>query len=47
MATSDDEDTHYAASSTNITSLSDVIKRNPSDPQAYNMRGTVLGRGAL
>ncbi len=30
--------------STNIASLTEVIERNPSDPQAYNMRGTVLGR---
>ena len=46
MATSDDEDTHYAAASTNIASLSDVIKHNPSDPQAYNMR-RARARGAL
>lgn len=39
-----DEETAMAASPANIASLTDVISRNPSDPQAYNVRGTVLGR---
>ncbi|MCC7348678.1 MAG: tetratricopeptide repeat protein [Variibacter sp.] len=38
-----DENT-MAASPANIASLTDVIQRNPNDPQAYNVRGTVLGR---
>ena len=29
----------------NIASLTAVIARNPSDPEAYNVRGTALGRG--
>src|ERR1700742_1703577 len=31
-------------SSTNIASLSETIKSHPSDPQAYNMRGSVLAQ---
>src|SRR5215472_11628749 len=31
-------------SSSNIASLSETIKNNPNDPQAYNMRGTVLAQ---
>src|SRR5262249_16672852 len=41
---SEEEDTAYSAGPANIASLSEVVQRNPSDPQAYNMRGTVLGR---
>src|SRR5262249_48272801 len=37
-------DSNMAATSTNIASLSEVVKRNPNDPQAYNVRGAVLGR---
>jgi tetratricopeptide (TPR) repeat protein len=33
-----------ATSPTNIASLTDVVQRNPNDPQAYNMRGTVYGQ---
>ena len=33
-----------AASPANMASLTEVITRNPDDAQAYNMRGTVLGR---
>src|SRR5260370_12011972 len=33
-----------AASPANIASLTEVVQRNPNDAQAYNMRGTVLGR---
>ncbi|HXW24985.1 MAG TPA: tetratricopeptide repeat protein, partial [Xanthobacteraceae bacterium] len=40
----EEQDTAYAAAPTNIASLSEVVQRNPADPQAYNMRGTVLGR---
>ena len=40
-----DEDTALAASPANIQSLTEVIGRNPNDAQAYNVRGTVLGRG--
>src|SRR5260370_25730046 len=32
------------ASPANIASLTDVVTRNPNDAQAYNMRGSVLGR---
>ena len=32
------------ATPANIASLSEVIQRNPNDAQAYNMRGSVLGR---
>src|SRR5581483_10551927 len=38
------EDALYATSPANIASLSDVVNKNPRDPQAYNMRGTVLGQ---
>src|SRR5579872_3949603 len=37
------EDAIYAGSPANIESLTDVVRRNPNDPQAYNMRGSVLG----
>ena len=33
-----------AASPANIASLTEVVQRNPNDAQAYNMRGSVLGR---
>src|SRR5215470_11222519 len=39
------QDAVYAASPTNIASLTDVVQHNPNDPQAYNMRGSVLGEG--
>lgn len=32
-------------SSENISSLSSVVDRNPRDPEAYNVRGSALGRG--
>ena len=38
------EDAAYATSPANIASLTDVVARNPQDPQAYNMRGSVLGQ---
>jgi tetratricopeptide (TPR) repeat protein len=37
-------DPNIAATSTNIASLTEVVQRNPNDPQAYNVRGAVLGR---
>ena len=37
-------DAAQAASPANIASLTEVIQRNPNDAQAYNMRGSVLGR---
>ena len=43
-AVSEDEDSAQAASPANIASLSEVIQRNPNDAQAYNVRGSVLGR---
>jgi Tfp pilus assembly protein PilF len=42
----DNEEPVSATSSANIASLSDVVQRNPSDPQAYNTRGSVLGQAA-
>jgi tetratricopeptide (TPR) repeat protein len=39
-----EDDDLRAAGPTNIASLSDVVARNPNDPQAYNMRGSVFGR---
>jgi tetratricopeptide (TPR) repeat protein len=41
---SETEGEALAASNTNIASLTDVIRRNPNDPQAYNLRGSVYGR---
>jgi tetratricopeptide (TPR) repeat protein len=38
------EDAVYASSPANIASLTDVVRRNPGDPQAYNMRGSVFGQ---
>ena len=29
----------------NISSLTEVIERNPADPEAYNVRGSAYGRG--
>src|SRR5436190_12269029 len=40
------EETQLAASPANIASLTEVVQRNPNDPQAYNMRGSVLGLAA-
>ncbi len=44
-ATSEDDDSGLAASPANIASLSDVVQRNPTDPQAYKKRRTGPGRG--
>ena len=38
------EDAVFATSPANIASLTDVVQRNPRDPQAYNMRGSVFGQ---
>ena len=38
------EDAIYASSPANIASLTEVVQRNPRDPQAYNMRGSVFGQ---
>ncbi|MEA2934375.1 MAG: hypothetical protein QOD74_1021 [Variibacter sp.] len=38
------DETQMVASPSNIASLTEVIQGNPNDPQAYNVRGTVLGR---
>ena len=43
-AAPESEDALYATSPANIASLTDVVQRNPNDPQAYNMRGAVLGQ---
>ena len=45
-ASPESEESLSATSPTNITSLSDVVQRNPNDPQAYNTRGSVLGQAA-
>ena len=42
--TSENDESLVAASPANIASLSDVVQRNPRDPQAYNMRGSVYGQ---
>ena len=42
--TTEAQDNELAASPTNIASLSSVVQRNPNDPQAYNMRGSVYGQ---
>src|SRR5215211_3510023 len=42
-AVPESEEAQLAASPANIASLTEVVQRNPSDPQAYNMRGLVLG----
>ena len=42
--TTETEDNQFAASPANIASLTGVIQRNPNDPQAYNMRGSVFGQ---
>src|SRR5437763_960504 len=39
-----DDNSPVAATTANVASLTEVIQRNPNDPQAYNIRGTVLGR---
>src|ERR1700682_1255130 len=44
MPTAEEPEPRPVASPTNIASLTDVVTRNPTDPQAYNMRGTVLGQ---
>src|SRR5476649_1474985 len=41
---SEREEPAQLTSSSNIASLSEAIKNNPSDPQAYNMRGSVLAQ---
>src|SRR5438874_11190894 len=42
--TTETDDSQFAASPTNVASLGSVIQRNPNDPQAYNMRGSVYGQ---
>src|SRR5687767_2891975 len=38
------EDTGLVDAAANLTSLTEVVTRNPDDPQAYNMRGSVYGQ---
>ena len=38
------EEAFFATSPANIASLTDVVLRNPDDPQAYNVRGAVFGQ---
>ena len=37
----------YGASQSNLASLSQVIESHPSDPQAYNMRGSAYGEAGM
>ena len=41
---SEREEPARLTSSSNIASLTETIKNNPNDPQAYNMRGSVLAQ---
>ena len=41
---SEREEPAQLTSSSSIASLTEAIKRNPNDPQAYNMRGSVLAQ---
>src|SRR5215216_4477438 len=43
-AVPESEEAQLAASPANIASLTEVVQRNPNDPQAYNMRGSILGQ---
>ena len=43
-AAPEEQDAAQAASPANIASLTEVVQRNPNDAQAYNVRGSVLGR---
>ena len=38
------EEAFFASSPANIASLTDVVVRNPNDPQAFNVRGAVFGQ---
>ena len=38
------DDALYATSQSNLASLTEVIEKHPDDPQAYNMRGSVLAQ---
>ena len=42
--TAEREEPPQLTSSSNIASLTETIKNNPNDPQAYNMRGSVLAQ---
>src|SRR4051812_40740730 len=42
--TPESEESQFAASPANISSLTSVVQRNPNDPQAVNMRGSVFGQ---
>jgi hypothetical protein len=43
-SSSEREEPAQLTSSSNIGSLTEAIKNNPNDPQAYNMRGSVLAQ---
>ena len=43
-STPEKEEPPQVTSSSNIGSLTEAIKNNPNDPQAYNMRGSVLAQ---
>jgi tetratricopeptide (TPR) repeat protein len=41
------DDAVYGPSESNLSSLSEVIQQHPSDPQAYNMRGSAYGAAGM
>ena len=42
LSSSENDDTALTPSQSNLTSLSAVVEKHPDDPQAYNVRGSVL-----
>src|SRR5271170_2296335 len=42
LASSETDDALAANTQPNLASLTEVIQKHPEDPQAYNMRGSVL-----
>src|SRR5271156_1528434 len=42
LSSSEKDDTALTPSQSNLTSLSAVVEKHPDDPQAYNVRGSVL-----
>src|SRR5580704_13606628 len=42
LASSEQDDTALTPSQSNLASLSAVVEKHPEDPQAYNVRGSVL-----
>src|SRR5271156_6865412 len=42
LSSAEKDDTALTPSQSNLTSLSAVVEKHPDDPQAYNVRGSVL-----